>query len=823
MRNAVSSIALILLAVPALALGQASTPTFEQAVQPMLKQHCYGCHGPEKQKSNVRFDRLERYDTADQTLWTQVHEMVAAGEMPPKDQPPLSAEEKKGLLSWIEQQQASLRDASTRRLNRRELSAALQDVTGLKVDYAAALPADAKVAGFDTGAAGLQDAADSIARLLDITRRAVDGVRFLEPPRGKVLSADLKTADDPRRTLDDWKKRDLAYVKVRGDKLEGAGLLLEPRWLGERGGLEFRVTPPANNHGVVRLLITVSAFKPMKGLPNPHLLVEVAGSDVEYREITGTVDDPQVLVYEVQIDDLPIGDRGVEIQLSTRIEMPYGVDGFENEQRAKPEDNVPHSLYRPDYRKMKLPPEKQPTPFVVLQRIEIDPDHVAAWPPAKWQADIGQLRDDPEVAKRLLKLWTERAWRRPVDDREIERFFALYEKLRGQDMSFDNALRASFQSVLLSGRFRFLASPDDEDPVVAQHAIASRLSFMLIGSPPDAELRRLAAEAKLRDPEMLNQQVDRLLADPRSERFFEPFVMQWLEMEQPITLAMDNIQQQDFRFGRYLKQSMRAETIQYIAQLFADNRPAGELIDSDWTMMNNSLAWHYGYDGVEGGHLRKTKLRSDDPRGGGVLSHAGIQSMLCWMGENWVIYRGAWAMRHILDDPPPPPPLEVPELDPSAGDNRGKTSRELLKQHQENPNCSVCHKDMDPLGFAFQNFDLSGRWREVEYEKYVTNELDGKIEWRGEGKTRPVDTLGRLPRGQQFETFDQAKQLIAEHYIDDVVRGILKNFTVYAAGRKPHVADMATIRSILDEQRKKGYPMREVMKAFVRSRVLLEE
>jgi hypothetical protein len=298
--------------------------------------------------------------------------------------------------------------------------------------------------------------------------------------------------------------------------------------------------------------------------------------------------------------------------------------------------------------------------------------------------------------------------------------------------------------------------------------------------------------------------------------------LQWLEAEQPITLVMTSIQKQDFRFGRYLKASMREETVAYIQQLFVENRPAREMVSSNWTMMNDSLAIHYGYEGIAGGQMRKVELRADDPRGGGILGHAGIQSMLCWMGDNWVIYRGAWTLRHILDRPPPPPPLEVPELVPSDAANRGKSFRELLKQHQEDQRCSICHKHIDPLGFAFQNFDISGRWRDVEHERYVRNELDGKIEWNGAGATRPVDAAGRLPRGEEFTTFQEFKTLVATKYQPDLVRGLLKNFVVYAAGRRPDVQDMKAIETILAEQKPTEYRMRDLMKAVLRSKLFLD-
>ena len=179
-------------------------------------------------------------------------------------------------------------------------------------------------------------------------------------------------------------------------------------------------------------------------------------------------------------------------------------------------------------------------------------------------------------------------------------------------------------------------------------------------------------------------------------------------------------------------------------------------------------------------------------------------------------------MRHILDDPPPTPPLEVPELVPSDGKNRGKTARQLLKQHQEDANCTVCHKKMDPIGFAFQNFDLSGRWRDVEYEQYVRNELDGKVEWYGKGKTRPLDTTGQLPGGQKFKSFAEFKDVVARYYVGDLMRGLMKNFVLFGTGRKPTVDDLNTIRTIMDQQAKSHYRMRDMLKALIRSKVFLE-
>ena len=555
-----------------------------------------------------------------------------------------------------------------------------------------------------------------------------------------------------------------------------------------------------------------SAKGDFAGIPNPHLWMQIGNKIIDYREIKATLAEPVELIYEAQVEELPVEKRGIAIVLHNKVEMPYAIKGFKNEQKLRPGEKVPGGtgLFRPEFnRKQKLPPEKWPFPFIVLQSIEVEMNTVKPW------QDKMKIEDNETSAKQLLSLWMERAWRRPVTGKEQQRFIDLYQRLRQQGMTFDESLRAVFQSVLMSAPFRYLSSLSDN------HSLASRLSFLLHGSPPDQELRQLAASGKIRQPKILDAQVDRLLHDSRSEKFFEPFVTQWLELDQPITIAMDHLKKQDFRFGRNLKDSMQQETIQYITTLFKENRPAKELIQSDWTMMNNILAKHYGYPDIKGGEFRKVQLRPNDPRGGGILGHAGIQSMLCWMGDNWVIYRGAWTLRHILDEPPPPPPLEVPELNPSDNENRGKTFKELLNQHQADKKCAICHKSIDPLGFAYQNFDLSGRWRDVEFESYKRAELDGKIEWRGTGKTRPVDTVGQLPDGEKFSSFAECKDLIVKNYQAQMVRGLLKNLMLYSTGRVPDVEDLAEIRSIMKRQAANGYRLRDVLKAVIKSQAFL--
>lgn len=802
---------------------------FESEVASFLRAHCVKCHGPEKQKGRIRYDKLEGFRPEDTHLWTLVHEQLSSGEMPPEDEARPDAGELKKALAWIEKEQAAVTTGRTRRLNRRELSAALQDLTGLPVDYAHGLPADGKIDGFDTGADGLHDAADSVAGVMEVTRRAVNVIRFLEPSPSQLFKGDFAAAKEPRRAIDHWKERN-AYVKVRGNNLKGEGLLLDPKWLGDRdSSLYFNLVPPEDGKGVVRFKVKFSVFKTdFEGIPDPVVWTKVASKALEYLPVSGPVEKTYEREYFVQYDDLPVTKRGLGFGLTNRVETPYEVEGFKNEDRSRKDKPLPGGtgLYRPfiDNKQNPKPTwDAKPYPYVLLREVEAEMNYVAQWPPASWKADLGEITDSLDSAKKLLALWTDRAWRRPSSEKERVRYLAFYQDLRKKNLSFDDALRGAFRAVLLSGPFRYLPDVTDPDRSKADHAVATRLAFMLHGAPPDDELRRLAAEGKIRRPEVLAVQVKRLLADPKSENFFRPFVLQWLEMEQPITLVQPSIQHQTFRFGRILKESMRQETLRYVRQLFVENRPAKELVQSGWTLMDGALGRHYGYPEVKGHHFRKVHFRKGDKRGGGILGHAGIQSMLTWMGDNWVVYRGAWALRHVLDDPPPPPPLEVPELDLTANENKGKTFRELLKQHQEDPNCSLCHAKMDPLGFAFQNFDLSGRWRDEEHESYKREELDGKIAWNGAGKARPVDAVGSLPRGETFRSFAECKDLIVTHYQEDLVRGILKNLVLYSTGNKADVAAMARIRTILARRKAAGLPLRDVLADLLSSPTFLEK
>lgn len=402
------------------------TKTFEKLVQPVLQKYCIDCHGADVQEARLRYDKIEGFRLSDRHLWTMIHEQISQGAMPPKDDSQLSAMEKQQLLAWIEKEQRGLEAGSTRRLNRREFGSALQDISGLKVDFAYSLPGDGKVDGFDTGAEALQDASDSVSQMMEVTSRVVQSIRFLEPPPSKVLQVDLVNVQkDPRQAFQPWQDAGITLENLPKIAMPGMGALVEPRWPRDRSDNLFRVPALPENRGVVRVKFSVASYAAFPKMPNPILWIEIGGRVFDRREITGPMD----LEYQVLVDDLRSSSKGVSVSFTPRVELPYAVEGFENEDKSKP-GQLPNGagLFRPVWdRRVLKDPQQQPQPFVVLKSVEVEPHFVAAWPPSQWKVDLGELTDSDDSAQKLLALWMDRAYRRPVTSAEQKPFFTFYK------------------------------------------------------------------------------------------------------------------------------------------------------------------------------------------------------------------------------------------------------------------------------------------------------------------------------------------------------------------------------------------------------------
>lgn len=418
-----------------------------------------------------------------------------------------------------------------------------------------------------------------------------------------------------------------------------------------------------------------------------------------------------------------------------------------------------------------------------------------------WQKTFPLLpRDDEfnhERAKRSIIELARRAFRRPVDKREINRLTNLFRIGREQGLSDADALLFVTQGILASPMFLFrheenpAAIEDGKPTPLDSYAIASRLSFLLWSSIPDQPLNELAAAGKLTDPQQVSTQAKRMLQDSRSREFVENFFGQWLQLR-----LLNSVQPDPELFPNFdddLRTAMREETLHYIDELVKNDGSILDILDSDHTFLNGRLAKHYGISDVEGPEFRRVKLQ--DNRRGGVLTHASVLTLTSNPTRTSPVKRGKWILENVLGTPPPPPPPNVPEL--GEGDELLGSLRERMQQHRENPSCAICHRKMDALGFGFENFNAIGGWRE----------RDGRYE---------IDASGELPDGSTFSKPDELRKILISGS-SDFTNCLTRKLLTYALGRALSSRDKCVVDDIVKHVEAHDHRFSELLVAVVTS------
>jgi hypothetical protein len=387
-----------------------------------------------------------------------------------------------------------------------------------------------------------------------------------------------------------------------------------------------------------------------------------------------------------------------------------------------------------------------------------------------------------EAAHADLLPFVQRAWRRPVSETEIEALLKLYDRAAARNLPFEEAMRPALKTVLVSPWFLFRVEPNNGGASsglvrVSEYALASRLSYFLWSSMPDATLFDLAAQNQLSDPGVLQAQVKRMLADPKAHALTENFAAQWLQIRRLPNARPST----DFfpTFTNNLKDAMFDETATFFDKLREDDKSVLNLIDADYTYMNEALAKHYGIDGVTGPQMRLVKLRPEDHRGG-LLGMSSVLALTSHTYRTSPTLRGKWILEVLFGAPPPPPPPGVSQIaDEQKKQKTGTTFRELLAQHASQPACAGCHAKIDPLGFAMENYDAIGRWRKDQ-------------------GGQPLDTKAQLPTGEKLNGSDELKRLLIQRK-----EVFLKNMTgqmlSYALGRQIQPADVVTINDVVSD------------------------
>ena len=420
---------------------------------------------------------------------------------------------------------------------------------------------------------------------------------------------------------------------------------------------------------------------------------------------------------------------------------------------------------------------------------------------------------EDEAAEQILRRFLLRAFRRPPSDEEITAYLGRYEEGRAAGQGFEPTIKQVLSAVLISPKFllRIEAGQDtDQSYRVSDGELAPRLSYVMWATMPDDELFELAAEGKLHEPDVLSAQVVRMLEDPRAETFGDVFAAQWLSFRLVGTrILFDPID--NAWCTATLMTAMRDETSMFFVSLLRENRSISELIDADYTFVNEELATTlYKLEGIEGDHMRRISV--DDPNRGGILGQASVLAVTSSRKQTSPIKRGIFVLETILGTPPPAPPPNVGNLDPKLLRDRALSLREKLEQHSSDKICRDCHAKIDPMGFAMENFDFFGQWRD-SYQSGRRRRRRSAVNT----PVKPIDVTATLPDGTTFTGPAGLKKVIVENRHGDLVRQVASKLLAYGLGRELDYYDETAIRKIVADLEGDDFRFQTLLKSIVKS------
>lgn len=770
---------LALAAWRAAAACAAGPAAFDEATTAFFATHCVRCHSADAPEGSFRLDTLSRdfSDPQASEKWAEVLARINADEMPPEDEPRPALEELGRTVDAVTrliQEGAAARMArrgpvELYRLSREEYAHTVHDLLGafFDVDAAGALIDDPRWHGFERVGAVLALAPAHMERYV----RAADAV-----------------------VGDAFPDEDATPTTRRSAAPDGA------RWLLWPGSGVDTVAIPAPGRYRVRVRVS--------GLPSPRGRVPrlalwhtdqkraVAGVEVVAAEAAPTTVEIEALLpagtYEIRNDARPIA-------------LVTGVTQGPEEVPRGPSITTLRGGARAPKTKIVGEDGRVVVPLLLVDDVEVEGPLVSAAERARRASFLPATgkEDDPDELRACLRRFAERAWRRPVTDAELEPYERFHAAERAAGESTRAAHRAVLASMLVARSFLHLeeGSAGERRAEVNDHELAARLSYFLWSSLPDEELAAAARAGALGTPEGRAAQVGRMLADPRIERFLESFPRQWLQLHRVGMFQPDPVLYPDY--DPWLERSMVLETTGYFREVFRENLPLAQLLDSDWTLLNPRLALHYGLPIPPRPVMQRVTLAPGDHRGG-ILTQAATLSLTSDGTRHRPVHRGAWVSEAIFARTPPPPPPNVEPLEPVPADAPKATIREQLAAHSTNPACASCHATIDPLGMAFDNFDAIGRWRTHEH-------VAG-----GRGDDPPVDASGRLPDGRTFGGPAEFKRLLAEAP-DTFARAFVEQLATYALRRVMTVDDHAALDAIVAECRADDYRLQALVRALATS------
>jgi len=726
--------------------------------QKLVTQYCATCHS-DRQKAaglSLQSSDLSRLD-ADAGTWEKVARKVGAAAMPPAGAPRPDQASLDGMVSWLTASLDRRAAASPNpgrpvlhRLNRAEYGNAIRDLLALEIDASSLLPPDPISHGFDN----MADALGVSPALLERYLSAADRISALA-----VGDPQITAAGETYATRADSHQL---------DHVEGLPL-------GTRGGLLITRHFPLDADYAISVKLYRSNNDFTRGLVSPHdLEFTVDGKQVFLNTVGGPEDWGRVLAN-------PAHSEAIDQRLQVRVPIKAGTHTIAVTFLAKTGARNP----------LLLKPLRAPVDTVDVDGIpRVDSVSIKGPFDATGPGDTASRRrifacrplstaEERACARRIVSTLARRAFRGPVSADTIAHLLKYFDEGRARRGTFDGGVQLALRRILSDPAFLFRAERDPRPVAVnavyrlGEVELASRLSFFLWSSIPDDELLRLAEQGRLSDPVVYAAQVRRLLADPRAEALVANFTGQWLQLRNLQRSSPDLMEFPEFDDG--LRQGFRRETELLFTSLLRENRSVLDLLQADYTFVNERLARHYGIAGVTGSHFRRVAVTDESRRG--LLGHGSTLLVTSHPNRTSPVKRGKWVLETLLGTPPPPPPANVPPLDDGKSGGRLLTMKERMEDHRRNPACANCHKLMDPIGLALENFDGIGAWRTRE------------------GVSR-IDAATQLADGTAVSGVVELRRAVLRRP-EVFVRTVTENLLTYALGRELAADDMPAVRAVM--------------------------
>lgn len=794
----------VILLLPQFSAASETGSNNDAEARRILKTYCFQCHGPERQSADIRFDLLSTDLTNDRAAAESWHEALNSldlGEMPPEDEARPSPQEHKTLTSWIRQklEQAAAAQESTggkvtlRRLNRYEYQNTMVDLLGIETDFATSLPPDTPSdEGFLNNGRSLLMSPLAFEYYLAAARRGLSQA-IVTGPAPQVVRARITETDQPRVVS---KKYDTAtFSKQLGLNNKFVAKLDE---YPITGAFVVRVTAHAK-------LIDDQPFPTLKAVFGYRADVHYPTGDLGVVDVT--TEQPTVYEFRGRMEDFPVQDRGQGKFPGQLVVLTNEIDLGEWLEPDEPSEDTQRIL-------------QNEIPKIIVDAVEFVGPVFDTWPPKHHRQILfsSPLSEQSErgYVHEVVKSFMRRAYRRPIKDSEVESMLRVFDNVRPTSESFEDAIRETLALVLVSPDFLYLIEPQapgiiepqgpdgESQTLLTDYELASRLSYFLWSTMPDAELFELADSGVLREPDVLESQVERMLSDKRSWRFVQQFTDQWLDLGAVDRVAVNPQFYEDW--DDELKPWMQQETRQFFGEILCEDLSALNLLDSDFAMLNAPLSRFYGIaNGPRGTSYERVQLPPDSQRGG-LLGHASMLLGNSTGEDSHPILRAVWIRQRLLNDPPASPPPNVPALDGENQDFHKLSIREQLEIHRKDLSCASCHQGIDPWGIALEHFDAVGLWRNTVKRFDESEEL-----------SIPVVAETTLPSGHAVSGADDLKTFLKKHRSDQFAKSLAAHLTSFAIGRSLEFSDEAELDELTDRFIESDYKLRALIHSIVSS------